>query len=198
MMAEVAPEWIRTIHGALPNEIWIAFLTLLLAVPGWMLALISHDTAKRQLRAYVSFGTERTTLDRDNKTGKWIINYDYKNNGVTPAYKFTIATGHFLADNEDAEASRLGAPYSVGALGPSDIVADWETTELTDADVEALRRGSKALIFYGVLKYTDAFKRQRWTRFRYFIGGSVPYAGPTGPDDFDMVVHSNSKGNEAN
>lgn len=168
-------------------------LTVFLIIPAFWLALISRNTAKRQLRAYVSVGTDDLRLERDKATAKWVVNFSYKNNGITPAYFTTIETGHFLANNEDARLPPAEAPYALGTMGPSVCIHDAELTDLTDADVEALKSGVKTFVFFGQVRYRDAFKKWRQTRFRFFTGGSAPFAGPA---DSDLTIYV--KGNDSN
>jgi len=167
--------------------------TLFLAIPAYWLAIISRKTARQQLRAYISIGSNELDLVKSVRSGKWGIKFSYKNNGATPAYDLSISTAHVFVDREDIDLPSVLSPYALGAMGPTDEITDFEPTELTDDDIELLKSGRKVLIMFGHLKYTDAFKKKRWTNFRFYTGGSAPYAGPT-----DTALTIYVKGNGAN
>lgn len=168
-------------------------LSILLVIPAYWSAMISRNTAKRQLRAYVSIGTDDLRLEKETSLAKWVINFSYKNNGSTPAYYASIATGHILADREDITTPLIRGAYALGTIGPTDRIYDVEETRVSDDDVELLKTGEKVLIFYGRLEYTDAFKKKRCTNFRFFTGGTAPYLDQSNPD---MTIYV--KGNDSN
>ena len=171
----------------------VLLLAALALIPAYWSVFISRSTAKRQLRAYVSIGMLNQGLLKDSISGKWVIWYYFENGGATPAYNLTISGNHVLCDNEDMPLSPAPKSWALGVLGPRDQIFDYQVTALTDEQVDTLRTGHRVLIFYGHIRYRDAFKSRRYTNFRLFTGGSEPFKGPV---DSDLVLHG--EGNDAN
>jgi hypothetical protein len=167
-------------------------LTIILIVPAYWSAIISRNTARRQLRAYVSAGMHHEGIVKDEVSGKWVIKFDYQNEGMTPAYKLSIATNHLLTDESDPTLPPVSKPYEIGMVGPQGEIFDSEVTALTDGDIESLAAGRRHLFFFGIIRYLDVFKRSHFTTFRFFAGGTEPFKGASDPD---MTLCS--KGNEA-
>ena len=168
-------------------------ISLLLVIPAYWSVAISRKTATRQLRAYISVGVEYFRLERNSSSGKWVINFTYKNNGLTPAYHTSIAFAHSFCDSAKIELPNLAQPYLLGTVGPSDLLTDSEPTNLSDSDVEGLKEGKTVLFLSGVIKYVDAFKARRQTEFCFYTGGLAPFGGP---DDPELTVYQ--RGNDAN
>lgn len=133
------------------------------------------DTAERQLRAYVSIATIEIT---DLKAGLTpIAHVVVRNYGQTPAYELTSIQGMSMGVSWDALTPPSPEPIEVTAtsLAPSAIVEqDISAPRPLVADErEALLDGSKTLWVYGEMRYKDAFKIERFTEFRYQVGGKA-------------------------
>ena len=67
----------------------------------------------------------------------------------------------------------------------------WLGRPLTQGEISEILLGSKAIYYYGVIQYRDAFKRKRSTKFRLVYAGKFP--PPKG-----VIFSICEKGNEAN
>jgi hypothetical protein len=124
-----------------------------------------------------------------------------KNSGQTPAYKFTcvakMVAGPFpQKDFSVAEETNLPVAY----LGPGETM--WFTPHgdhlLTNEQSEAITQGTAAIYVFGEIRYVDAFKKQRRTRFRAIARGDHGYMH-TDKDRKDVLILSVNRewGNDA-
>lgn len=175
---------------------------------------LAEDTAKRQLRAYVT--VERGIIanvanpihNRSDKpeTVARIIDpqagptaqITIKNTGQTPAYNLihwaSIDIREYPLTTELPSMPPPEHSYR-NVLGPS--VPEVKTLRmprpLTTEEIEGLRNGSRAIYCHGEIGYRDAFKEDRWTRYRCMY--VTPACGIIGIGT-DLVYCE--KGNEAN
>jgi hypothetical protein len=149
----------------------------------------SRKSSERQLRAYVFPRAEEL---RDYGVGKTAYLYvKITNLGQTPAYKFKqAARGGYrnfpltepIPHTQDMEPE--SAP-----LGPGDFVYAKAKImhPLTQAHLNEIKAGKKALYFVGQIDFVDAFGKPRWVKYCFASGGS---------DDFPLgIVRRYKRGN---
>ncbi|MEM1344030.1 MAG: hypothetical protein AAGI34_05525 [Pseudomonadota bacterium] len=78
-------------------------------------------------------------------------------------------------------ADAVGDPGKRVFLGPGQTLdaGEFDRFDLTEGDIEAIRRGDKAIYFYGRIDYTDVHGRLRKTLFRYCAAGWDFMSKPT-------------------
>lgn len=157
------------------------------------LAAEAKSTAERQLRAYVFVESSRISNweQPENIEIKIII----KNFGQTPATDFRIrqmtcvAAFPPIAIPEPTQQA-MADMENFGSLAPQGAVTTTiEHATFSPADREGITNGTRAFYVRGVIKYTDAFQRERTTSFCLWLGG------PVGPAKGSM--HSCPQGNYA-
>jgi hypothetical protein len=149
-----------------------SFTLLLVIVTAWLVwATIklwrgAEDTAQRQLRAYVFANPQGLHLDDEKKIR---ITYLVTNTGQTPAYdlhhfsairvlKWPLPEGFVIEPPKE----RLD-PIKM-SLGPAATIfgnreASWE------GDIEDVSKDNERIFIIGIMRYRDAFNRERQTRF---------------------------------
>jgi len=164
------PEWSLVIVTAI-----LAWFTFRLWRATGKLVTEAQETAKRQLRAYVTFkGTHFNTGRSGNQT-TFIANGLITNYGQTPAYDITATGGLAIGPAElgtDAEIMTLPEPTQVGGiLGPkADTSLYQPALSVTPAEVAEVRAGTaKKLYYLGVLTYRDSFGDRWRLRYRFFV-----------------------------
>lgn len=123
---------------------------------------IAEDTAKRELRAYVSI-TEATM----GRPGSLHVSIDFKNAGQTPAYNLRAWYAWETGDDvkfDDRSAETAGSSRE---LGPSveftiDAPINFRTSDIRDG----VMKRQIPFFIWGQLRYTDAFTTNRVTGFR--------------------------------
>ena len=152
---------------------------------------ITADTAKRQLRAYVS--NVATTLEgfafgQQPKTAVTV-----QNDGQTPAHGLTVklALAIMTEPATDFEVNVVG-PLSKSHLAPGAQITPSHKlgVHLDQLNIEAVRAGTKTLYVFGEIDYLDIFNEAHKTRFRFLL--KPENAGYTNP-----VVSVCPEGNEA-
>lgn len=145
----------------------------------------AQETAKRQLRAYLSVGIgPGISQDRNLR-----LRYEGKpvvfNSGDTPAHKVRLWTkaavlptpapleGEFVSGEPTGEGT-IGAKQSAFLSGVVDVLVD-------DSEVEKIERGQKALYVWGLVQYEDTFGSKHSTRFCH------QYLGP--PNDKSQCIY---------
>jgi hypothetical protein len=126
--------------------------------------------SERELRAYVSIteiGTREFVPNGHPETKITI-----ENSGKTPAYDLRIVTTfdiHKIPRDEYLHSSAQSTDESKGVLGPGvEIISGGISRRpLTPQEHQATVRGEIAAFFFGIIEYTDAFKKRRFTNFRY-------------------------------
>jgi hypothetical protein len=134
---------------------------------------VTSDTAKRQLRAYVSTIGAVIGPDRDNSDSFSIV-VDIRNTGLTPAYDL-ICWAEAELDAFPLE-SRLPIhcikTESRAVLAPGSSTLLMPTHRLlTTQEQDDLRNDKLALYVFGEAHYKDAFGHQRLTQFRLRMNG---------------------------
>jgi hypothetical protein len=139
---------------------------------------IARDTAKRQLRAYVSV-EPKGIYERDSD-GNIIVPIAIKNAGQTPAYQVTVFSWFSLSDDPlsfDPSAPNRERPPNYDpteiTIGPGETHHVYTRMPFSPTKPEMLAIASKetAIIHYGVVTYVDAFKAGRNTEFAHYHRG---------------------------
>lgn len=164
------------------------------------LATTADKTAERQLRAYVFVENawviwvpDEDDLSRDENvrfTGKdpWYVLYKLKNYGVTPAYKTRVKHVATVVNwPPDGLPTPVDGDY-FGTVAPNEDFIDNETTKVEGMPLGEIIAEYKAVMLIGRIDYLDAFSKERWTEFCYYLNGTIP-------DDGEMSIHD--AGNES-
>ena len=143
-------------------------------------------TASRQLRAYVFVAdAEITDIGTDSIQAVVTI----KNTGQTPAYDVTLSTkavAFNIPGKVIFEPTPVGPDSSRFVFGPDATGRrniPLHTILGEPSAIAALRERRGVLYVYGEILYKDAFKKDRYMRFRHMIGGSSGW-----PSDNKMTV----------
>lgn len=178
---------------------------------------IMRNTAIRQLRAYVFIngiiignisGVPPSNAIRQTPIpfGPWVfqpekgpvVMISLKNSGQTPAYEVTYRATLGYREYPLGEKPLVPAPlppFSSKSTMPPGAIAGHEfefPAPLDDARIDALKKGTAAIYVFGKIFYRDAFKKKRFSNFR-FIHNNI--SGPIGKTTA-MTVCEN--GNETN
>jgi hypothetical protein len=137
---------------------------------------VASDTAERQLRAYITIESGGIVL-RSSENG-FVISATarLKNTGQTPGYDLrTSATVTVERRNTDKPFS---APHNKGETGDSSSIVGASqdanvdrSKAISTAELEEIRRGQKAIFFWGRADYRDAFKMPRYLIFKTWMWG---------------------------
>lgn len=147
------------------------------------------DTAKRELRAYVS--ATRAVIHEPFSAKGGNVKVTIKNSGQTPAYDYTVtyeclnAPGPCSLDEPAKTANARGSIAPNGA-----ILATIPLRAFSPGERAELEGGRRTLYVFGKISYTDAFQGARFTRFCFAFGGNY------GSGEGDLAVAE--QGNEAN
>jgi hypothetical protein len=204
------PGWFTEFYCffALHDKFWVSFGTLVLAafttILGIATAILAYatrrlvdgadDTAQRQLRAYVfPQNSEIRKFGSDQSPEGWV---EIRNTGNTPAYKLQRRGGIMLTP---FPAQRFPehdwtTPSSKSDLGPGGEVYLGPITfpnAFTREQIARVVSGESAIYLWGEIRYIDAFKQPRTTKFRHFYRGNGTAQYGTVP-----TVHDN-EGNES-
>lgn len=176
-------------HNKTWNENWLTYSTIWLAGVTTLLALFTfwlwsatrklvigaEDTAKRQLRAYISVHGSGISGVEIGHTP--VAKIAIKNSGQTPAYDVkvqialtAVATASDLAAALRKNKAPIVGPVQIGPSGkisPSSIMG----SAITTAALESLMNHTYTLFVHGRVDYTDIFKRSHWLTFRLFQDG---------------------------
>jgi hypothetical protein len=136
----------------------------------------ADETAKRQLRAYVSIDSDNV-LDANGKAMPGKFGLVMRNCGQTPAHKITHWT--FVGVRPFPLKEPLpGPPINrlsiLSVLHPGLtrwIIAD--VPKLSDEQRAAILGGTEAIYLWGEVSYLDAFDERRSTTFCFFINDDV-------------------------
>jgi hypothetical protein len=171
---------------------WLVYVTFLLALFGFWQVMVSRNTARRQLRAYV-FVTQAKFMKLPGHS-EFLIFVQFTNTGQTPAYKLTILSDKKVAEYPlKTDLIPREQPTIVGSLGAgqhSRIGVSAPT--LTEIERQEMSKGKLAVYVFGRIEYKDAFRRKRWTTYTFIGGGPAPI----GPDR-ELAIHAESS-NDAN
>jgi hypothetical protein len=184
---------------------WLMFAaTVALVLATWGLVRGADRTAERQLRAYilveqahvVSALTDGRTKVREDDMGRGgesmpiqsgyqpKATFTFKNFGRTPAHDVemfsNVAIVPWPIREEDLPELDLetGSREIIGPGGARRKIELFEQPRaITPQEWAGLTSGTQALVFFGEVRYVDAFNKNRITRYRYFCGGEMGVRG---------------------
>lgn len=164
----------------------LCFITLVLAgFTGWLwhatksLVLGADDTAKRQLRAYVTIEKAMITGldDGDVPTATLVI----KNAGQTPAHKLEGMGGIAIGTSWEAIPQAQEGPIIMtqSSLGPGCTSMQFHQAPrpLHSGEMTTLCDGSHIIFVYGEMRYIDTFDNPHIIKYRFQVGGSAGIRG---------------------
>jgi len=187
---------------SLLSAVVVAIFTVVLAVStiglwiaGERQRSLSEDTAQRQLRAYVVADMSSVTRWKQGQTAE--AETIMKNTGLTPAYDLegwsAIMYDKYPLPYKFPISVPLGTTFGQSVLGSGGVVRlkvptkPVVPTPETNTEFEA---GTMALYLWGKVTYRDAFGKERFTNFRFYM---------TRPSESGGLFQPLSKeGNEAN
>lgn len=127
---------------------------------------IARESSERQLRAYVGFGKIEIKWGADTRITTEV---NFINHGTTPAYQVRYYA--------NASVSNTEVDFSILPIEPSQTTADLAqhgrfnaslfTAPLGAEQVARAQKGELPAIFWGRLKYKDAFGEDRFVDYRY-------------------------------
>jgi hypothetical protein len=153
---------------------WLVIVTAMLAGFGLWQVIISRNTARRQLRAYVFLDPAKAfTFVRRPSTATTVeIEIHIKNLGATPAHdlvtKSWITVDVWPMPKEFAFTGPPGeGPVSNSVVPPGGTAHFHVGTgrPFTVTELAAIEKGDLRVYIYGSIKYKDAFNRPHWTNF---------------------------------
>jgi hypothetical protein len=144
---------------------------------------IARDTARRQLRAYLTVEPGGVCQPED---GLHPVPIDLINNGQTPAYDLEHG-GDFLVITGDPRQFDPDADGRLAQLNPADCVAQTdavlgpntnrftyayiEEKMITKANWAKIHAKEAAIIHYGFFRYKDVFGERHQTNFAFYHWG---------------------------
>jgi hypothetical protein len=177
-------------HGGAEDRIanytlWLALLTGVLAISTvglWVATILSlrhaRETAERQLRAYVCVAKgmiKNFSPDKIPEVVVWL-----KNVGQTPAYdvqSWLAIEGDSLPRKKPFKSDWKFTDHK-SVIGPgegSTILIDTEAP-ITAKYIDAIKDRRWAIWGYGLIRYRDAFGKNRTTEFRLIYNGNARHA----------------------
>jgi len=191
------------------GDVAIAYFTFCLVVVGafqayWMARTVdvsesaaraaekSADAVVSQLRAYVHV-TEAAIHYLDQPLSQ--VHLVIKNSGQTPAYDLVDWMGvrltHFPLAIELLPPEPGSISTSKSSIGPGVSYNKVHEIRVSNENKAALRNGTWAIYVFGEIHYRDAFKIDRFTRYRLIYGGDAG-ARPEG------ALSNTQEGNDSN
>ena len=178
---------------------WLFFATAVLALFGLWQVVISRNTARRQLRAYVV--TRGKDINQRETDGRFVLRIDIQNTGQTPAYEMNVISRTCILDYPVEAAFNfdldLGKDPSAMTLGSQECVEHDSIAERVLSDVELAEVTSpttphsagRRLYSYGTATYRDIFGQNRYTNFCFSL---------IWDEDGSGVAHASQYHNDAN
>jgi hypothetical protein len=149
---------------------------LALAIQAWALIRTvrsSDRTSRTQLRAYVFV---RSHVLAPMFVGRPLTaTLAVRNYGPTPARRLRINAGMYLGNVFPEHGIQDVPTPQVGTLAPNALYEFSVTQEgaLTEEQVREMSTGALKLFVFGTIYYTDAFRVERFTKFRLMTGGGI-------------------------
>jgi hypothetical protein len=184
---------------------WLMFgATAALVWATWRLVRGADRTAERQLRAYILVeNASVVSAFMDGRTRVWGTDtgrgggpipieagyqpkatFMFKNFGPTPAHDVEIFSNLAIVPwpikEEDLPELdvKMGSREIIGPGGTRRKVELFEQPHaISPVEWAGLTGGTQALVFFGEVRYVDAFNSDRITRYRYFCGGEMGVRG---------------------
>ena len=146
--------------------LWLAFRS------NW----IARDTAKRQLRAYISIPAALIKSDYYPVGQSYLkFSIDWKNAGQTPAHAVETYIEFVVADRGWRGFNEFTPPEfgkTKTNLGPGCIIQAVDVP-IYLTDEAAWRSGACDIFIFTLVKYVDAFGQRRETNHRYVVKGDT-------------------------
>lgn len=125
---------------------------------------IARDTAKRQLRAYITFDSIVKVETEDG----WKIQAQWKNTGQTPAMKAigSLRWDHFasgIPSDFSYPPSRMEMPFGTQAIGPGQSIYTLTENRIRESDLQRVANGESRIIIWGWVEFSDCFGTGRRT-----------------------------------
>jgi hypothetical protein len=138
-------------------------------------AKASVDAVVVQLRANI--GIKNADITNMDGPGPWYVTLVFENFGETPAYDLTMwGAFHVRPAGVVARFKNRDEDRSVGSnsmLAQHAEIEQGHKIQLTYEQQIALTQGKATLYVYGDIRYRDAFKNDRFFRYRYMCGGEA-------------------------
>jgi len=174
--ATIRPAWSDWVEPISILTFLLVIVTVGMLIATLKIVKVTRQTAKQQLRAYVSARLadgEKVFLDENGRLSVPLI---IENHGQTPAYNFRKSTfvGFFrypLVDTLDPPDYRGG---SVAHIPPGQKVRMYPTLPrpLNESEIESIRNKQGCFCVWGYLEYTDIFNNLQTAGFRMLSAGS--------------------------
>lgn len=170
------PAQVTEQHDSHPTpDWWLIGVTFLLVIATGGLVYYARDTAIRQLRAYVFINSAIIT-DMDDPDGVRVT-IEIKNSGLTPAYEVkSVATMRIFdfpvrafPSSPPVEKGRTKVDLPTGGT----LGSQMSYRVITPDEKAKIRNGAQAIYLWGEVRYKDAFKIGRVSKFRYMSGGDL-------------------------
>lgn len=153
----------------------IALFTIVLALATRELVEDAAQNAEKQLRAYVAIqGGSVVQANVDGGPGYRVL-VEFKNSGQTPGYKFT--TWMRPAEIRPIDTVPFGLPLPKEERNGSSIIGPGAGANQirfgvwSPAEIDEIRKGTKAIFIWGGADYTDIFGHDRHFIYRIAISG---------------------------
>jgi hypothetical protein len=137
---------------------------------------ISEQTARRQLRAYVTMKKLRITNVVLN--GRPEVSYEIHNVGQTPAYELRHIVKGFAGTSEETMGKEkisfkprppILSQIDLGAGTKAHGTFELKKSPLDQQSYDMIMSGKIILGFVGVVWYRDIFKRRHFTTFKHML-----------------------------
>lgn len=131
--------------------------------------------SEKELRAYVTVESVSVTWrnEPDDVTIKPIRTVVVmRNSGQTPATNFSVRAHAYDMPADATVFADSGDPIgSIAVVGPTQTAHSDFTAQINSifGVVNRWRAGTHTIFVWGEIRYVDVFKKQRWTKFRYFM-----------------------------
>ena len=155
----------------------VAFLQFLaLVATFWVMVL----NGRRQLRAYVfvDHGSFELSTDKNRLFIRGLVRV--KNYGQTPGYELVTCTRMDIFDTKSPSFNEDYMGLGKSVIGPGserDITVN--KGPIDEADLVAIRAGTKSIFIWGRIDYIDAFKKKRYLKFYNKNGREILVPGVT-------------------
>jgi hypothetical protein len=196
----------QTENNEKKTDWWIVYATVALAVVGSLQLFafilqakrlkqtinVMKDTTQRQLRAYVCISGGTIKFDRKDAP---VVHVEYKNSGQTPAYDVCgwhhiWITGYPLTEELPEPPKSFTTSQSIIPPGGHAFILIPKDPPVPAQSVHLLGTPEGTIYIYGEIRYRDAFRVNRFTKYR------LMYGGPEGIHGEHLKPHT--EGNEAN
>jgi hypothetical protein len=173
------PFWVDEV--AAYSTLAIAFFTLVTIAVFLYQTKTTRDVERAWVSAAVVKLPERLDWITLPSYGSWTIRYSFKNSGRTPArvesilatFKCVPKLADMPKEPDYGECSSIQEiPAKGWLIVPEDtfpmnitFIGKDGPNKMSQAEIDAIRKGEAALICYGMVKYRDAFNRSHETRF---------------------------------